>query len=185
MYGYQFTLELEGLEYVSISSEQADMTEANIALLEEDVITVSYASNTPLMSGDNMFTLTVEAKQSGNVQQMVEITGTELNNEGYVGTDLEIYNMILDVDGSYNLYQNKPNPFDQATSIGFSVPVDERVVLTIYDVTGKVMLTRTGNYPKGYHEIQLQRADLNGSGVMYYTIQSGNYRATRKMILID
>ena len=56
--------------------------------------------------------------------------------------------------------------------------------LTIYDVTGKVVKTIEGVYQKGYNEIDLRQSQLNVSGLMYYQLDTDNFTATKKMIII-
>jgi TonB family protein len=83
------------------------------------------------------------------------------------------------------LYQNEPNPFDDNTTIGFSLKEAAQVTLTIYDVTGKVIKKVEDKYSQGYNEIELSRADFNTHGVHYYQLDSGNLTATKKMVALD
>jgi len=57
--------------------------------------------------------------------------------------------------------------------------------LTVYDVTGKVMHRIENQYPKGYNEILLQKSDLGAGGVLYYSLETEGFTATKKMIGID
>jgi len=45
VYGYQFTMELNGLEVIAVEAGAADMKDQNIGVLSSDVVTVSYASS--------------------------------------------------------------------------------------------------------------------------------------------
>ena len=40
-------------------------------------------------------------------------------------------------------------------------------------------------YEAGYNEVILRKDDLGATGVMYYELQSGDFTATRKMIVIE
>ena len=57
--------------------------------------------------------------------------------------------------------------------------------MTVFDVTGKTVRVETGNYDRGYNEITLRKSQLGTSGVLYYQLESGDFTATRKMIVID
>jgi len=57
--------------------------------------------------------------------------------------------------------------------------------LTIYDVTGKVVKTIEGNFEKGTHTVQLTKAELSANGILYYQLDSGDFTATKKMIIIE
>jgi hypothetical protein len=84
----------------------------------------------------------------------------------------------------YDLKQNYPNPFNPATVIEFSVPREDNVNITIYDNTGKIVKKLIDqNYPPGSYTISLNMADLS-SGVYFYTLKSGSFRNTKKMLLI-
>jgi len=90
----------------------------------------------------------------------------------------------IDEEGDFALYQNKPNPWDGFTSIGFVLPQDADAVLTIYDVAGKEIYRTSGSYAAGYNSIVISQKELPNAGVMYYKLESGGYSASKKMVLI-
>ncbi|NNF33030.1 MAG: T9SS type A sorting domain-containing protein, partial [Saprospiraceae bacterium] len=102
---------------------------------------------------------------------------------------LDIHTIELTIDGgeeaTFSLDQNEPNPFDEVTVIGFRLPESGNATLTVYDVSGRVITNVRGNYAQGYNEIKLKKEDLNATGVLYYTLKSGDYNATKKMIIIE
>ena len=86
---------------------------------------------------------------------------------------------------TFALYQNVPNPFKEQTVIGFDVPSDGSTTLSIFDVTGKLVLKNIYEFEQGYQEVIIRKSDLDQTGVLYYQIENGDFTATRKMILID
>ncbi|HMR44728.1 MAG TPA: T9SS type A sorting domain-containing protein, partial [Saprospiraceae bacterium] len=84
----------------------------------------------------------------------------------------------------FNLYQNVPNPFNESTVIGFTLPDAGAATLSIYDAAGKVIKTVRGNYHSGYHEVTVQQSEFGGSGVYYYRLDTDSDTAVRKMIFI-
>ena len=64
------------------------------------------------------------------------------------------------------------------------MPSTEQVLLTVHDVSGRVLHTINRRLNKGYNEIQLNSRSL-GSGILYYTLQTPNYNATRKMVILS
>ena len=82
------------------------------------------------------------------------------------------------------MYQNEPNPFTESTVIGFSLPEAGNYTLTIFDVTGKVVKVVTNEGQKGYNQESIDRNDIS-TGVMYYQLESNDYNATKKMIIIE
>jgi hypothetical protein len=108
--------------------------------------------------------------------------------EAYTTENLEINGLNIAFRGAetvaFELLQNEPNPFVEETVIGFNLPEAGNYTLTIFDVTGKVVKVVTAEGQKGYNAETLTRNDIS-SGVMYYQLESGEYTATKKMIIIE
>ena len=76
-------------------------------------------------------------------------------------TEAEAYNTSSDIKdlkltfrgsetgAAFALYQNEPNPFEDVTMIGYDLPVATDVTLSIFDITGKVILTKEQKSVKG------------------------------------
>lgn len=82
-----------------------------------------------------------------------------------------------------NLF-NYPNPFNNSTTIEFSLPKTDFVTLKVYNIIGQEIATIVsmklvaGNYK--YH----WNASEYASGIYYYKIESGEYQQANKMILL-
>ena len=84
----------------------------------------------------------------------------------------------------YNLNQNYPNPFNPTTTISYSIPENEYVTLSIYDALGKeVAVLDNGFRTAGNYSHTFDASDLS-SGMYFYTIRSGNFVQTKKMLLM-
>lgn len=84
----------------------------------------------------------------------------------------------------YNLYQNHPNPFNPSTTIKFALPVKTNLSLNVYNTLGeKVAEIFNGELEEGYHEMMFNASGLS-SGIYFYRIESENYSATKKLILL-
>jgi hypothetical protein len=57
-------------------------------------------------------------------------------------------------------------------------------VFTVTDVAGKLIKTINAVGVKGMNILPLDADDLGITGVLYYTINSGEFTATRKMIIV-
>ena len=85
----------------------------------------------------------------------------------------------------FALHQNFPNPFNPTTQIRYDLPEENLVSVTIYDVMGrKIRSLMNEGQTAGYHSIRWDAKNDIGEGVaagMYiYTIQAGEFRATKK-----
>ncbi len=85
----------------------------------------------------------------------------------------------------FEISQNYPNPFNPVTKIDFALPVDSKVSMMIYDVTGREIAKIVNNEFKkaGYHTVQFNGAGFS-SGVYFYRIQSEKNVMTKKMLLV-
>ena len=83
----------------------------------------------------------------------------------------------------FSLEQNYPNPFNPVTTISYSLPVDEKVLIKVYDVLGKEVAEIVNEFKAaGKHSIQFDGSNLS-SGVYFYSITAGSYYQTKKLIL--
>ena len=86
----------------------------------------------------------------------------------------------------FALAQNYPNPFNPATRITYAIPMGthEVVSLNVFDVLGREV-ERLVNEVKepGNYEVQWDAGSV-ASGVYYYRLHAGTYKATRKMLLL-
>ncbi len=93
------------------------------------------------------------------------------------------------VPKNFFLNQNYPNPFNPTTKISYGIPAfagitNNRVVIKVYDVIGNEIATLVNELkPPGNYEIDFN-ADKLTSGIYYYTLSTGNFRETKKMILL-
>ncbi len=87
------------------------------------------------------------------------------------------------IPANFELAQNYPNPFNPSTTIGFSVPVQSDVTLTVYNVTGQKVAEFSGSYGAGVHTIEWD-ASMMASGIYFYRLNAGDFAATNKMVLL-
>jgi hypothetical protein len=105
-------------------------------------------------------------------------------------TDPETAGVNNDVlPNKYALHQNYPNPFNPVTTLRYNLPKDQLVNITIFDIMGK-QVNRLVNSQQlaGYRTVQWNATnDLGESlsaGVYLYSIEAGEFRQTKKMVLL-
>ena len=89
----------------------------------------------------------------------------------------------------FNVFQNFPNPFNPITTLKYDLPEDSFVDITIYDMLGNVVNNLVNrNQRRGYKSVQWNATNDQGqpvsTGVYLYRIEAGDYRQTKKMILL-
>lgn len=84
----------------------------------------------------------------------------------------------------YSLSQNYPNPFNPSSKIAYSIPSKTHVLLKIYDLLGRELITLVDKeVEQGEYSITFNANNLS-SGIYFYQLIAGSYIQTRKMILI-
>jgi beta-glucanase (GH16 family) len=82
------------------------------------------------------------------------------------------------------LGQNVPNPVMSHTTITYSIPAQQHVILEVFDPLGRRVQTLVdGIRTAGTHQVALDAADLP-PGIYTYRIQAGSYSGYRQMILL-
>jgi hypothetical protein len=90
----------------------------------------------------------------------------------------------LKTPNDYFLYQNYPNPFNNETKIAFSLVTAGNVSIKLFDPLGREVKTLTmGYYTPGIYNISLKSNDIP-SGAYFYQLISGDFKDTKKLILM-
>jgi len=99
---------------------------------------------------------------------------------------IEVEIVIPDV---FALAQNYPNPFNPSTKIDFSLAIDSKVSLKVFDVLGQEVMTLINqDLTAGVHTYNFDAASFN-SGIYFYRIEATgvdgtNFTNVKKMILL-
>jgi hypothetical protein len=115
--------------------------------------------------------------------------GESLGQQMFVRAEIPgpvfIQNISNETPDGFSLAQNFPNPFNPTTSIRFSLPTVSNVILKVYDMSGKVVATLLNNerVTAGVKEVNFNAVGLS-SGIYFYTLQTENFRETKKMVLV-
>ena len=93
----------------------------------------------------------------------------------------------------FALNQSYPNPFNPDTWIPYQVAEDVKVTIRIYNAAGRIVRTLDlGHRSAGFYVSKEKAAYWDGrneagervsSGIYFYTIQAGEFTATRKMVI--
>jgi Dockerin type I domain/Secretion system C-terminal sorting domain len=207
--GFQFTLNFtEGVELKTIQKEDLkDVSDNNFEKFG-NAVTASW-NGTMAQDSVNVFSMTFIAKANGRLSDVLTIgsnitTAEAFDKEGtetgidlvFKNSDKTLENTVKTLEnviakneategGNFTLYQNEPNPFQTETKISFNLPTEAQATLTIYDLNGRVLKTLKKHWAKGYNEIQVQREELNATGILFYRLETATQAVVKKMILIN
>ena len=194
--GYQMTLATAGnLELVNVlPGAIQDITTNNFgqATPESDISTL-WVSAFPSQykSEEVLFTLEFQVHTDGQLlSDVLAITSDKIEayglNKDFNTTSIGLVFEEVEVEnGVFELYQNRPNPFKGATTIGFNLPQRGIATVRVFDLGGRQVFTLENEFAKGYNEVTLESDVLPSTGVLYYEVETANQVARRKMILIE
>jgi len=128
------------------------------------------------------------------IAQVDTVPGTYVNGSPFsyaeaIGialiSEVGITNISNTVPAKYSLAQNFPNPFNPETKIRFDIKENSKVTIKVYDMKGALvsMLADNVNVTPGTKEVSFNANGLS-SGVYFYTMTSGEFSQTKKMILV-
>jgi hypothetical protein len=89
----------------------------------------------------------------------------------------------------FSLNQNYPNPFNPSTKITYSLAVDSKVSLAVYNLLGQMVdLIVNKEVPAGTHSIEFNAENLT-SGTYFYRLDAEgkdgvSFTSTKKMIYV-
>jgi hypothetical protein len=85
---------------------------------------------------------------------------------------------------SFSLEQNYPNPFNPSTTISYSIPKPSYVELKVFNMLGREISTLVNKEQQaGSYKTQFDGSSLP-SGIYVYTIKAGEFRSSKKLMLI-
>ena len=195
--GMQFTLSFnsEMFRLVSVTGEQIVISDRNLGFagLQDGLITFSWNTEDAFKFDNKKALMIVEMEvlREGSLAENLTLNSAITKAEAYsrdlniVDIDFRMNNRPSNFANTFNLYQNIPNPFTASTVIGFDLPEELNAMLEVYDINGRLMISRSIDGKKGNNIIELRKSELINSGVLYYTLRAGTYLATKKMVILD
>ena len=199
MTSYQFTMTFDATKFELQNIEPGVLEGLNLsnfgtAFLSEGNLTTAWASGVPVTVADNevLFTLVFKAQTSGStLSKSLRSTAQVIKPVAFdaEGKSNKLQLEFLMPNGEtaevFELFQNRPNPFKGATTIGFNLPQEGRATMKIFSVNGKLLKTVVGDFAKVYNELEFKQSDFGGAGIFWYELETTTHSDRKKMILIE
>jgi hypothetical protein len=192
--GFQGTFEFNPgwLNVNAINGGAIEWSEGNMNLTMTDRGVVPFSWNTgdyiELRTDAPLFEIVITPNVDIPLGTALSIGSALTNNESYtdlglMGLGLQFETRKAGEETPFELYQNVPNPFAEATTIGFRLPKDMSVDLTIYDNSGRVVAQFQMDAKAGYNRFDITKEQLNGqAGLMYYRLETEGFTAMKRMV---
>jgi len=83
------------------------------------------------------------------------------------------------------LLENIPNPFTNSTVITYSLPIETRVSLRVFDMAGRLVETLVNErQTNGIHHLTWNR-NTNPCGLYFCRLEVGDFTTARKMVVVE
>lgn len=108
------------------------------------------------------------------------VTNTQIYTEDFTGVPTG----STEIPGNYSLSQNFPNPFNPVTKINYDIKSNGFVTMKIYSIIGEEVATIVDGFKSaGKYSVDFNAGKL-ASGIYFYTLRTGDFTNTKKMILV-
>ncbi len=178
--GFQFTLQLHGLELLEILPGENMRSDFFAHFPEKSAITVACD-----VGNAAAFTLRCKVRHSGNLRQMLSVNSSITNAEAYPIENFgEIRPAMLQFPApeQFLLYLPQPNPVLDKASLGFYLPFAAEASLKLLDGNGQLLLEEKKNFPAGANAFELDFQGSAPSGLLFYKIESAAGTGAGKII---
>jgi len=178
------------VEILGVSAGDLDLNRQNY-IIEDGSIKLSWNSFKTVKLSDNgaLFFINIKTKTKDQFSNIFEVNEDVLASE-FIDEHLEAKRVELTFRGDalvstdFTLYQNKPNPFSDRTTISFDLPESSQVSFRVFDTKGQLVMQSEKHFDRGYNELELNFEGVDHAGILYLNLAAGKYSANTKMVLI-
>lgn len=151
-------------------------------IASENNTTTQYIDYSVWWAGGGPYTATYKIRAKNSLNKFSTYTTPKSIQYGDVWKVSDDQDIKKDL--SYSLSQNYPNPFNPSTIINYTIKTAGVVTLKVYDMLGKEVTSLVDeNKEAGSYSVELNASSLP-SGIYFYTLTSGNFIDTKKLILL-
>ncbi len=138
---------------------------------------------------DIFVTLDVDDFDPGVHEAILIINSNDPENPDFeinitVGSNGVDDNNPSSIPDKFSIISTYPNPFNSSTTITYGLPVNAVVELSLFDLSGRVVATlESGRYPAGWHRTVIDASGL-ATGLYFIRMEAGDFRSTRRVLLV-
>jgi len=186
VFSWEPSIDVDGDELIYSISGMDQLAGISSDSLTAEEYSISYMDLAEMMQENELSLMTGIWMVSAQDEEYV------VDSEDSPELTIDASQLSLDLIGLptvFALHQNYPNPFNPTTTLRYDLPVDALVNITIYDIMGRSIWSLVNSrQTAGYRSIQWNATNNLGepvsAGMYIYTIQAGDFRQTKKMVLL-
>lgn len=186
-----FVVDRSKAEIIDVeSNSEGGLSVDQIGLQMKDKGIVHFSWTPNGNQGKWQLNLILNCIQTCNSSEIIDLSDKYLSSEAYHSNG-NFYHLMLRTKrtetveslNSAILYQNIPNPFTDQTIIPIEVNQATEEILTVFDLTGKVILRLPINLVKGMNYIPINQITMVKDGVYFYKLENDQHAQVRKMVI--
>jgi hypothetical protein len=185
-YGSGLALQSVTSDYLTIKDHHYHNTATEVAL------SIDAITGLAIDESNAIITLTFSANTQGRLSDAISLSNNMEAEVYHSATDIEMIYLVArgsdagsDMTNNLSLDQNMPNPFQEETMISYYLPKDGTATLSFYDINGRLLYNASEIRSAGTHTITITKAELNTTGIIYYTLDTDGQSITKKMLIIE
>jgi hypothetical protein len=172
---------------------EGEMTSGLPLGLHNDISEGSWNVTIPIViDGEYSFNVIGVSNADSTILNETPILFTVLNGQVSGETDFTASTAAVSDSGlpeKFRVYPAFPNPFNPMTTFRYDLQEDAMVNITIYDMLGRIVNNLVSSQQSaGYKSVRWNATNDAGSpvsaGLYLYMIQAGDFRQTKKMVLL-
>ncbi|MBU0692662.1 T9SS type A sorting domain-containing protein [bacterium] len=186
----QLSVELQGFDaiagdgMVTLNWSTASETDNAYFELRRDTELLTVVEGAGTSASESIYTFVDETAVNGTEYHYTLFSVSIGGSKELIGTASAVPLRSAGTATEYALFQNYPNPFNSRTNITFDLAENEFVSLRIFNLMGQEIATLVNHdLNAGRHEITFDAGEL-ATGVYLYRLESENFTAQRKLVLI-
>ncbi len=161
----------------------------NTRLLERGWLAFSYHAGSELTAVSDLLTVELTASENTSLSEVLSVSDDLVFSEAYTNNGrASLLNIAFMPSAAAQVSEPhlsgaSPNPLVSATTIRFELPEAAAANITVRDITGRIVLEQKIDAVGGANQLILNREQFRSAGMYLYTLTSGDYKASRKLLV--
>lgn len=192
IFGYQLSLEMNGLRVKTVESGYLEIDDSNYAFPKNNIMTISWndVNARSVSEGEMLFLLDLSAERDGLLSEMISLSSIVTTAEAYSGPEMKIVDIGLEFTKSNSInnieiLDASPNPFREFTVLRYSAPRCGEVVLSVFDNSGRILLRKKVFAVEGLNELIIPSIEIGDKGILVCELEQGGMKNLIKLLAID
>jgi len=191
LHGMQFTLSFDQGQLIFENIEDGALSigadNYGRRYEEEGIISFSWNNNAPERVDANTILFYINFRVENDVASSMSF---ELNSDLLTAEWYEDINSIKGIEfrnskeQSFELLQNKPNPWSNITEFSYSLPEASDVNISIRDIHGRMLKHFYVKAKRGINKFVINQNDFEESGILIFELDYNGRKLNKKMIKI-